>query len=87
MAALATRLETQAGRPLTPDEIFAITRMRGNGLSPLLVLYITTGLVFMLLPGTFQVAAHESVRAVGCKGVLGALDVGITIVDRRRCSP
>ena len=53
MAALATRIETQAGRTLTPGEIFEITRARETSLSRLLMLYITTGLVFMLLPGTF----------------------------------
>ena len=53
MAARATRIETEAGRSLTPDEIFAITRARETSLSRLLVLYIATGLVFMLLPGTF----------------------------------
>ena len=53
MAALATHIETQAGRTLTPGEIFEITRARETSLSRLLMLYITTGLVFMLLPGTF----------------------------------
>ena len=41
------------GRALTPEEIFEITRTREVRLSRLLMLYITTGLVFMLLPGTF----------------------------------
>ena len=53
MSALATRIETQVGRALTPGEIFEITRARETSLSRLLMLYITTGLVFMLLPGTF----------------------------------
>jgi uncharacterized protein involved in response to NO len=53
MSALATRIETQVGRALTPGEIFEITRARETSLSRLLVLYITTGLMFMLLPGTF----------------------------------
>ncbi len=53
MAALATRVETQAGRRLTAEEIFEITRTREKSLSRLLMLYIATGLVFMLLPGTF----------------------------------
>jgi hypothetical protein len=53
MAALATRVETQAGRRLTAEEIFEITRTRERSLSRLLMLYISTGLVFMLLPGTF----------------------------------
>jgi hypothetical protein len=35
------------------EEIFEITRTRERSLSRLLMLYISTGLVFMLLPGTF----------------------------------
>lgn len=53
MSALPTRIESQAGRSLTAEEIFAITRAREKSLSRLLMLYITTGLTFMLLPGTF----------------------------------
>ncbi len=53
MSALATRIEREAGRPLTPLEIFDITAARESSLSRLLMLYISTGLVFMLLPGTF----------------------------------
>ncbi|HEU5450407.1 MAG TPA: NnrS family protein [Terriglobales bacterium] len=37
----------------TPEEVFEQAREREQGLSRLLVLYITTGLFFMLLPGTF----------------------------------
>ncbi len=53
MSALTTRIEKEAGRPLTPLEIFDITAVRETSLSRLLMLYISTGLVFMLLPGTF----------------------------------
>jgi uncharacterized protein involved in response to NO len=53
MSTLATRIEKEAGRPLTPLEIFDITAARESSLSRLLMLYISTGLVFMLLPGTF----------------------------------
>jgi len=53
MAAQATRIETQVGRALTPEEIFEITRARETSLSRLLMLYVGTGLAFMLLPGTF----------------------------------
>src|ERR1035437_8209775 len=52
-AARATRIEPQAGRSLPPGEIFEITRARETSLSRLLMLYIATGLAFMLLPGTF----------------------------------
>ena len=53
MSALPTRIEKEAGRPLTPLEIFNIAAVRETTLSRLLMLYIGTGLVFMLLPGTF----------------------------------
>ena len=53
MADLATRIEVQQGRALTPDEIFEITRAREKALSRLLMAYISAGLAFMLLPGTF----------------------------------
>jgi hypothetical protein len=53
MSALPTRVEIQAGRPLTPLEIFDITATRETSLSRLLMLYISTGLFFMLFPGTF----------------------------------
>jgi uncharacterized protein involved in response to NO len=53
MSALATRIQKETGRPLTPLEIFDITAARETALSRLLMLYIATGLVFMLLPGTF----------------------------------
>jgi uncharacterized protein involved in response to NO len=53
MSALPTRIEKEAGRPLTPREIFDLTAARETALSRLLILYIITGLVFMLLPGTF----------------------------------
>src|SRR5215469_322293 len=53
MSALATRVEREAGRALTPAEIFDISASRETTLSRLLTLYICTGLGFMLLPGTF----------------------------------
>jgi uncharacterized protein involved in response to NO len=53
MADLATRIEVQQGRSLTPDEIFEITRAREKALSRLLMAFISAGLAFMLLPGTF----------------------------------
>ena len=53
MSALLTQTEEEARRPLTPAEIFKITAARESTLARLLVLYISTGLFFMLLPGTF----------------------------------
>jgi len=53
MSALTTRIEREAGLALTPLQIFDITAAREKTLSRLLMLYISTGLLFMLLPGTF----------------------------------
>jgi len=69
MSALATPIEKEAARPLTPLEIFDITAARENSLSRLLMLYISTGLIFMLLPGTFlgvwNLIAMQSARSGG----------------------
>ncbi len=48
-----TRIEARHGAPLTPEEIFSIARARETALARLLMVYISTGLGFMLLPGTF----------------------------------
>lgn len=71
MSALPTRIESQAGRSLTAAEVFEITRAREKSLSGLLILYITTGLAFMLLPGTFlgvwnllAISSHHAANSV-----------------------
>jgi uncharacterized protein involved in response to NO len=76
MSALPTRIEEEAGRPLTPLEIFDITAARENSLSRLLMLYIATGLVFMLLPGTFlgvwnlmAISSHRSAGSVSASWI------------------
>jgi hypothetical protein len=46
-------MEARRGAALTPEQIFEVARARETALSRLLMLYITTGVVFMLLPGTF----------------------------------
>lgn len=53
MNAFPTRIENAAGRQLSPTEIFAISRQHEVGLSRMLATYISVGLGFMLLPGTF----------------------------------
>ncbi len=55
MSALPTRIEKEAGQRLTPLQIFDITAARETTLSRLLMLYISTGLLFMsvLSPRTF----------------------------------
>lgn len=71
MSALPTRIETEAGHLLTPLEIFDIAANRETNLSRLLMLYISTGLVFMLLPGTFlgvwnllAISSHRAANSV-----------------------
>lgn len=71
MSALPTRIEAQAGRRLTEPEIFTIARDRENRLSRLLMLYVSTGLVFMLLPGTFlgvwnllAISSHRAANSI-----------------------
>jgi hypothetical protein len=53
MSSLLTQIEEESRSPLVPAEIFRINAARENVLSRLLMLYISTGLFFMLLPGTF----------------------------------
>ncbi len=69
MATLVTRIEAQEGRSLTPAETFEITAARESRLSRLLMVYITTGLIFMLFPGTFlgvwNLVAISNHRAAG----------------------
>lgn len=53
MSEFNTSTESETGQKLTPQEIFEITAARETRLSQLLMLYVGTGLIFMLLPGTF----------------------------------
>jgi len=53
MAEFPTRIEARAGRTMSPTEIFEVANRREKALSRVLVTYISTGLIFMLLPGTF----------------------------------
>ncbi|HXY49291.1 MAG TPA: hypothetical protein VEI01_07560 [Terriglobales bacterium] len=76
MSALATRVENQAGRSLSAQEIFEITRVREQSLSRLLILYISTGLAFMLLPGTFlgvwnllAISSHRTASSVSASWI------------------
>lgn len=71
MSAVATRIEKETGRPLRPLEIFNISAARETTLSRLLMLYIGTGLTFMLLPGTFlgvwnllAISSHRAANTV-----------------------
>ena len=68
---MQTRIEERTGRPLTPEEIFDITAAHETNLSRLLMLYISTGLIFMLLPGTFlgmwnllAISSHRAANSV-----------------------
>jgi len=76
MSALATRIEREAGRTLAPIEISNISAARETTLSRLLMLYIGTGLAFMLLPGTFfgvwnllAISSHHAANTVSASWV------------------
>jgi uncharacterized protein involved in response to NO len=63
---------TSSPRPATtPKEVFEITRAREEALSRLLMAFVTSGLIFMLFPGTFlgvwnllQISGRESILSV-----------------------
>jgi hypothetical protein len=63
------RLETEKEAPENAQRIFAITAERERRLSRILVAYLVTGLIFMLLPGTFlgvwNLMSISSHRAAG----------------------
>src|ERR1043166_1898807 len=52
-AELRTPMEPWKGRKMSPMQIFDVANRRERALAKLLVAYISTGVVFMLLPGTF----------------------------------
>jgi hypothetical protein len=66
---LLTQIETSPSARRDPQQIFAAAAARETGLSRLLMVYITTGLAFMLIPGTFlgvwNLVAISSHRAAG----------------------
>jgi uncharacterized protein involved in response to NO len=58
-------------RSLSPAQLFEITRAREQALSRLLMAFVTTGLMFMVFPGTFlgvwnllQISGRESVASI-----------------------
>ncbi len=53
MSQLASTIEVEVPGRATPEEIFRINAARETALSRLLMLYVGSGLFFMLLPGTF----------------------------------
>jgi uncharacterized protein involved in response to NO len=62
---------SQVSREASPEEIMRMAKMREASLSRLLVAYVSSGLVFMLLPGTFlgvwnllQITGRESIASI-----------------------
>src|SRR5579859_4330926 len=62
---------SQAAAPTTPAEVIRMVQEREASLSRLLMVYVSTGLIFMLLPGTFlgvwnllQISGNESVAFI-----------------------
>lgn len=71
MSTLPTRIERETGRRLEASEIVNITAVRERALSRMLMLYISTGVLFMLLPGTFlgvwnllTISSHRAANSV-----------------------
>src|SRR5690242_14759765 len=71
MSTLPTRIERETGRRLEASEIVNITSVRERALSRMLMLYISTGVLFMLLPGTFlgvwnllTISSHRAANSV-----------------------
>ncbi len=76
MATFATRIENRVGAALSPEQIFEIARAREEALARLLMLYIVTGLAFMLLPGTFlgvwnliAITSHEAADSISASWI------------------
>src|SRR6516225_717055 len=70
-AEFATALPATIHTALTPAQVFAQTRAREEALSRLLMGFVTTGLFFMVFPGTFlgvwnllQISGRESVSSI-----------------------
>ncbi len=71
MSPLATIIEGAAPRRATAEEVFSINAARETARARLLMLYICTGLFFMLLPGTFlgvwnllAISGHRAANSV-----------------------
>jgi len=70
-AEFATASSAPIGTALSPAQIFALTRAREEALSRLLMAFVTTGLFFMVFPGTFlgvwnllQISGRESIGSI-----------------------
>ena len=68
---LVTTSDVQQPPSLSPAQLFGVTRAREEGLSRLLVAFVTTGLIFMVFPGTFlgvwnllQISGRESAGSI-----------------------
>jgi uncharacterized protein involved in response to NO len=66
-----TSSDIQERPSLSPAQVFELTRAREEALSRLLMAFVTTGLIFMVFPGTFlgvwnllQISGRESVASI-----------------------
>ncbi|HYL69108.1 MAG TPA: hypothetical protein VEX69_08075 [Candidatus Limnocylindria bacterium] len=71
VADVTSSLNTSQHLAMTPKEAFERTRAREEALSRLLMAFITSGLIFMVFPGTFlgvwnllQISGRESVASI-----------------------
>lgn len=71
LAEMASPSTTSPRPAMTPKEVFEITRARETALSRLLMAFVTSGLIFMVFPGTFlgvwnllQISGRESITSI-----------------------
>ena len=71
LAHQATSLAEPLRPSLSPAQLFEITHAREEASSRLLMAFVTTGLIFMVFPGTFlgvwnllQISGRESVASI-----------------------
>jgi len=71
LAEVATKPPAPSSPTLSPAQIFALTRAREEALSRLLMAFVSTGLFFMVFPGTFlgvwnllQISGRESLGSI-----------------------
>jgi uncharacterized protein involved in response to NO len=70
-SAIASTPDISRRPAMTPEQLFEMTRAREEALSHLLMAFVTSGLMFMVFPGTFlgvwnllQISGRESVASI-----------------------
>ena len=70
-AGVASTSEVSRNLPISPEKMFAVARAREEALSRLLMTFVSTGLLFMIFPGTFlgvwnllRISGRESAASI-----------------------